>query len=688
MPQTRLFSRDAEDKLNSIKRSFSDAEQGRLELALERLRDLLDEFPSDAHVLYAQGIILRDRLGSGLDAREHFERAFRAASPNEEVHGNAACNVASLARNESELWQWLDTAERDLPNDQAVKSLREMATHIKASGYAYLNVLADRAAHEGTQLGASAAKRAVLLEIALAFGTFRVAEEVNLRRNHAQALRQLDQAAQNTREMLCEYMPPAERLTLHRALDEIARATALDEFDAELWNLRAAWCMLLRRNEEAVAFAKKSIALRPHNYAKPWTNQATALWNLDRPAEALDCAREAIRQAQAAQDSKDLESAEKLKALFERGKIAPDNEAFVEWAREFHKAAMLTSRKEISQKGWSGDYAVLIDGFLKRAQSFGTDWNPAYIHIAAEMLTFFSAETAFAIMLQSRDKNVPAYDHALHALLYVIAHSTSVMQRDAARVLCLAILWAPDLPHAREMYRKAVLETGAASPAEFGVLHTVVRAELARIGFTLAERIADQEPVDQAGCERARRAILWRFSGRTKPAGRGPDVGTAAQPAHRSPPALQNADGACGSFLILLVLGGIGYAVWKYNSNASQTSPIQAGDTGEIIGTVVLCIVAAMVVFRMIAAVGRQAMREQICAECSRPFQKIPQPPYANFGRVMISTQALRSGAEGVGRECQSCGRTYCSWCADEILACECGSRQLKMVRLAYRPGL
>ena len=102
MPTTRYYQRDRDDKNNSINRCFTDAEQGRIELALLRIADLLEEFPNDANVLYARGLLHRDSLGYGLKARDDFEKASHAANPGEEVHGLATCNVATLARSYEE----------------------------------------------------------------------------------------------------------------------------------------------------------------------------------------------------------------------------------------------------------------------------------------------------------------------------------------------------------------------------------------------------------------------------------------------------------------------------------------------------------------------------------------------------------------------------------------------------------
>ena len=65
-----LYKLDKEDKINYINRSFFDAEHGWITLALNRLESLLNEFPNDPQVLYAEGLIRKDFLGQGIKAEE------------------------------------------------------------------------------------------------------------------------------------------------------------------------------------------------------------------------------------------------------------------------------------------------------------------------------------------------------------------------------------------------------------------------------------------------------------------------------------------------------------------------------------------------------------------------------------------------------------------------------------------
>ena len=109
----------------------------------------------------------------------------------------------------------------------------------------------------------------------------------------------LDSEARRRRKSMGEDFPPQDQLALAEALSEIDQALALDEYDAELWNLKAAWCVLARRYEESIACADQAIELRPEGYPEPYQNKTISLWWLGRRTEARACAETGIRQAEA-----------------------------------------------------------------------------------------------------------------------------------------------------------------------------------------------------------------------------------------------------------------------------------------------------------------------------------------------------------------------------------------------------
>jgi tetratricopeptide (TPR) repeat protein len=548
MPPTHYYQRDRDDKINSINRCFTDAEQGRIELALVRINDLLREFPNDASVLYARGLLQRDFLGGGLKARDDFEKAFQAASPGEEVRGLAACNTATLALSYEEFEKWSATTLEILPKDRGMISMRSAVAEAKAAGADYHATLVNFVV--ATPLAEQANKPgdvASALDVALTgSNAFRAEEEVGVRKHRAHFLRQLDRRAAETREMLRENFPPEERLALQGALEEMERALALEDSDAELWNFHAAWCSMLRRDEEAIKSADKAIALRPHGYAKPWINKANALLHLDRFEEVRQCGREAARQAQAAGLDADLRQAQELASITRTGHEVPEPGAFARWIEDFLKAAALTSKKEVSQKGWSGRYTELVNGFLRRTRPFGADWHPAYLRIVAEMLIYFGPETCRTTLVEARGQNEAGYDHALNALLYLTGHSSGALQRDATHLLCLMFLGTGTVDSARKMYRQAVLETAAGS-AEFRRLPEIVRIELAKINPWLPEMIADQTPVNEAEIKHAHRTVLWRFDPTCM--------------ADRAIP--HQAHGGCAVLIVVALVAAFAWAFWR-----------------------------------------------------------------------------------------------------------------------------
>ncbi|MBK9681521.1 MAG: hypothetical protein IPO69_22145 [Saprospiraceae bacterium] len=70
----RLYRRSHHDMINDIKRCFFEAQQGWITIALDRLRDIAEEFPNDSTAFNAQGILNKDYLGKGLVARNFLRR--------------------------------------------------------------------------------------------------------------------------------------------------------------------------------------------------------------------------------------------------------------------------------------------------------------------------------------------------------------------------------------------------------------------------------------------------------------------------------------------------------------------------------------------------------------------------------------------------------------------------------------
>jgi tetratricopeptide (TPR) repeat protein len=662
MSTIHLYKKDFEDKHNILSRSHSEAEQGRIKLALERIQDLLIEFPDDATVLYSQGLLLRDFLGKGIEAVKLFELAFQKASVENEIRGLAAFNIATLAKDQGTFDKWYAITSGILPNDKQLKNMKDANERLQKSGNDYHEVMVVSSLNSDNYItqGSIVAR----LEIALAFGSFEIEKETNIRYRRAFLLRELDLKAANIREMLVEKVPPTERLALIEALTEIEKAINLDEYNAEFWNFRAAWCMLLQMNDEAIIFADKAISLRPYQYAKPWINKALAYWNLMNFEQMLKSAKEAVVQAIASGDSKDIADAKKLVVKYDTIIEAPDVNHFINWVKDFMNAVMITSRKEISQEGWSGNYENIEKGFLKRTNRFGNNWNPLYLKIMSEMLTFFTPETCWGILATIQTKNFPVYDHSLNTLLYIIINSKGVLQRDSARLFCLLLMGTLSIKDMRSMYRQAVLETAFASE-DFNKLPIIICEEFEKINPELIEFIAKQEPVDNSGGERAKRNILWRF-----------DSTQLSKNKARQPPRT----GCLNSMLLLFVL----LFTCAFVQSKDQKVIMLSGQESLILVTSIAVIVGAVLIIALIRKVKKHE-REHICAGCGRRVQHIKKPKYIDLPGIMISTNAFRSGSEGIGRYCEVCGRTYCSSCEPPMLRCLCGKHLLSQIHLSYR---
>ena len=214
--------------------------------------------------------------------------------------------------------------------------------------------------------------------------------------------------------------------------------------------------------------------------------------------------------------------------------------------KDFLKAAALTSKKEGSQKGWSGEYTELVNGFVKRTRPFGADWHPAYLRIIAQMLIYFSPETCYITLVEARAQNEAAYENTLNAFLYLIVNSSGALQRDATRLLCLMFLGTGSFGSARKMYRQAVLETAAGS-AEFRRLPEIVRKELARINPWFPKLVTDQEPVNEAEIEQACSTVLWRFDSN--------HMAERAIP-HQVP-------GGCATLIVVILVAAAAMTLWK-----------------------------------------------------------------------------------------------------------------------------
>jgi hypothetical protein len=169
------------------------------------------------------------------------------------------------------------------------------------------------------------------------------------------------------------------------------------------------------------------------------------------------------------------------------------------------------------------------------------------------------------------------------AVLYIAANADEIMQRDALRleILNLFKLAMPpaDAAALRMQYRRAVLEVAAAATDEMTGLDRLMRVELGRIQPELPALIANQEPPDAEGKQRARRSILSKLQGEPSIVD-SKDKGTGANG--------QPASGGCLpiAWIVATVLAIVGALIGNGSKPWNPAVPnwIIGGILGEVVG--------------------------------------------------------------------------------------------------------
>ncbi len=212
----RSFHGSANDCQNGIERAYFEAEHGRVHLALDRLRSLHQRYSGDAGIIYAEAYIRQEHLGQGLLAGKLYRETFAI----DNRHARALGGVTQFAPNEQEYRKWAAIALQRGPEGFDVIVRAHLAALHEGRSLTALLVNASQQAAGDNEHGMAAA----LLEIALATKELGANEEVSVRRNRAQHLRELDAKSCLQREAMCETFPAEERLALHAALEEIENA--------------------------------------------------------------------------------------------------------------------------------------------------------------------------------------------------------------------------------------------------------------------------------------------------------------------------------------------------------------------------------------------------------------------------------------------------------------------------------
>jgi len=297
-----FYSRNESEIQFLMNRAYFEAGIGRVATALALLRDLGKEFPSNPSVCFAESTILRDYAGKGIEARGLFQKTYRLAFArpgNGRLLWYASFSAVFLCGSREEMNEWIHIARKHIPLDQTVdrNKIDELST-LLSRGTPIAGVLASQ-----LRLGAvtpvvnvSDGMDAAVLEILLNCDLTEN-QKIDFRLRRAMTLRALDAAAERRHQTRGEMLPPQERVALLEALAEMERLIAADGYEAQYWNYKSAWCVLLRRPQDAILAAERAIALRPSNYPRPYLNIAASHWMLGRDAEALATVRLAATHA-------------------------------------------------------------------------------------------------------------------------------------------------------------------------------------------------------------------------------------------------------------------------------------------------------------------------------------------------------------------------------------------------------
>ena len=511
-----FYKHQSGEVLSVRERCHLEADQGRVSLALSRIRELDEEYPDHPKVLYAIGQMHLEHLGAGMAARPYFKRAHDLAlkqCPEAETAWFCTCNLVATAPTADERRAWVRTAvqERGPQQEESQSFSQDLAA--LDGGTPYSAILADHyfEYRKEEDYGHAAAAADVLLR-----NSPDLQDEMRLSfmKERMLCLRRLDDMAAQKRQGLTEVIPSDERLTLQAALEECARAIELDPYDPVLWNYRSAWSVALQRYEEAIEYADRAISLRPQDYSRPHHNRATALWPLGRRAEALASAREALNQAQS--DGLGPEVAEEARQLVTLYSSPPPTNtlaAMMPWIARIVACAHQTCERDIQRFGGAIPLSAVVDRLFSHYPTVKQAPFKGYVPMMAELLMMFTPETAFvaSLNLSQEFPNSSLVEYFLVATSYVACHSTGVLRRDAARYLLLMTFAFPKPDAIRKYYRQAFLATSADASGPLASGDALLRQELGRIHPELPALIADQPPLRPDELAAAQRNIVRHY---------------------------------------------------------------------------------------------------------------------------------------------------------------------------------
>jgi len=132
------------------------------------------------------------------------------------------------------------------------------------------------------------------------------------------------------------------------------------------------------------------------------------------------------------------------------------------------------------------------------------------VRIMAEFLTYFSPHTARIHFLEFAKVNREAYEHCIHAAIYLAARAEGIMRRDACRFMALFLLGAAEPDRIRKCYLEAIIGIAEVGPEPFRQLASHMRKEIAAFNELLVPILCDQS-LTTAERKHARQVTLARF---------------------------------------------------------------------------------------------------------------------------------------------------------------------------------
>lgn len=489
----QFYTFSNEDKIaTAYNRCFFDAENGRTWLALLRLEDMRNQFPDDPDINHAEAIIRVRFLGQGLVGQDLCWKAF-TQKPNLQDTSQAL----SLALNSSPDANTFQTraavALRTYPNDQSVKQIIQLERESREEGkphWIFLDkFLTPLIQEQGKAIDASLVKDpgifASRIELILHSGSNEIPpdEKAHYLRFRGELLRELDRTAENKLKFLGENFIPKDRLSLQQALSEFEKNIDDPYFrDAETLNLCAAWSFLLHCFQDSINFADEAEELGGPEYINPIQNKALAYSALGDGISSKNCFQKALEIARRHGD--DARAQNILLAMEEQKKLPPPQ--FHELRPKFE--SVLGGDGDVSYHeitAAKGTLESMGGHFAKRLKLIGLDWSPKYFVVVAELLAFYSPESAHFIIAKAlesfpEERGKQVVGHLTIATHFLAANANGVLRRDCVRLRTLQLISLLDADIILEVYRKQVRDISLEANRPLSEVADLIKDEMAR----------------------------------------------------------------------------------------------------------------------------------------------------------------------------------------------------------------